>query len=154
MKILVFLVMTFSLLITEEALATQARVDPEGIYAHQIAHLFFMFAMVMLIYWLRQRKFVRHSGWRYIQYTAFFFILWNVNVMLVHFLDEQAMLITVERISNWHIRVSSSLGRWAEITYYLARLDHLICVPALLFLFLGLKKLVAETEKSPGGPLR
>jgi hypothetical protein len=154
MKILVFLVMTFSLLIAEEALATQAHGDPESIYAHQLAHLFFMLSMVMLIYWLRQRKLTRHSGWRYIQYAAFFFILWNVNVMLVHFLDEQAVLITVEKISDWQIRVSSSLGKWAELTYYLARMDHLICLPALLFLFLGLKKLVADTEKSPGGRLR
>jgi hypothetical protein len=154
MKILLFLIITWFLPFTDTVLATQAHATPEGIYAHQLAHLFFMLSMVMLIYWLRQRKLTRHSGWRYIQYAAFFFILWNVNVMLVHFLDEQAMLITVERISTWQIRLSSSLGKWAEITYYLVRLDHLICVPALLFLFLGLKKLVADTEKSPGGRLR
>ena len=154
MKTLLFLVMTFSFLVAEKALATQAHGDPEGIYAHQLAHLFFMLSMVILIYWLRQRKLARHTGWRYIQYAAFFFILWNVNVMLVHFLDEQAMLITVERISTWQIRVSSSSGKWTEITYYVARLDHLICVPAFLFLLLGLKRLVADTETSPEDSLR
>ncbi len=154
MKILLFLIIICFLPFTGTALATQAHGDPEGIYAHQFAHLFFMLSMVILIYWLRQRKLARHTGWRYIQYAAFFFILWNVNVMLVHFLDEQAMLITVEKISTWQIKVSSSLGKWAGITYYVARLDHLICVPALLFLLLGLKRLVAETEKSTEEGLR
>lgn len=154
MKILLFLIITCFLPFTDTALATQAQGTPEGIYAHQLAHLFFMVSMVILIYWLRQRKLTSHTGWRYIQYAAFFFILWNVNVTLVHFLDEQAMLITVERISTWQIRVSSSLGKWAEITYYVARLDHLICVPALLFLLLGLKRLVADTEKSTEDGLR
>jgi hypothetical protein len=149
MKTLLFLILTFFLPLTKAALATQAHGDPEGIYAHQLAHFFFMLSMVILIYWLRQRKLVRQTGWKYIQYAAFFFIVWNANVMLVHFFDEQAMLITVENISTWQIRVSSYIGKWAEITYYVAKMDHLICVPALLFLFLGLKKIVTETKKSP-----
>jgi hypothetical protein len=135
--------------LTKAALATPAHGDPEGIYVHQLAHLFFMLSMVILTYRLRQRKLVRQTGWKYIQYAAVFFILWNANVMLVHFLDEQAMLVTVENISTWQIRVSSSIGRWAEITYYIAKLDHLSCVPALLFLFLGLRKLGTETKRSP-----
>jgi hypothetical protein len=154
MKILLFLTLTFFLSFTEETLATQTHGHPEGIHAHQLAHLFFMLSMAIFIYWLRQRKLVRNIGWRYIQYAAFFFILWNVSVVFVHFLDEQAVLITVERISTWRIMVSSSLGRWAEIAYYVARLDHLICVPALLFLFLGLRKLVEETEKSTEDEVR
>jgi hypothetical protein len=151
MKNLLFLIITLFWMCPEMARATQAHGDPEGIYAHQLAHLFFIFSMMILIYWLRQRKLIRVLGWKYIQFAAFCFILWNVNVILVHFLDEQALLITVERISTWRIMVTSSMGRWIEIVYYMVRLDHLICVPALFFLFLGLKKLVqSETEKSSG----
>jgi hypothetical protein len=149
MKTLLWLILTFFLPLTKAALATQAHGDPEGIYVHQLAHLFFMLSMVILIYWLRQRKLVRQTGWKYIQYAAFFFIIWNVNVMLVHFFDEQTMLIKVENVSTWHIRVSSQIGKWTEITYYAAKMDHLICVPALFFLFLGLKKIGTETKKSP-----
>jgi hypothetical protein len=149
MKTPLCLILTFFLPLTETALATQAHGDPEGIYVHQLAHLFFMLSMVILIYWLRQRKLVGQTGWKFLQYAAVFFILWNASVMLVHFLDEQARLVTVENITTWQIRVSSSMGRWAEITYCIAKLDHLICVPALLFLFLGLRKLVTETKKSP-----
>jgi hypothetical protein len=148
MKTLLSLIITFLLPNTGAALATQTHFAPEGIYAHQLAHFFFMFSMVMLIYRIRQRKLVNQAGWKHIQYAAFFFILWNINVMLVHFLDEQALLITVERISARQINVSSSVGKWVEIIYYVAKLDHLICVLALLFFFLGLKKLAAEIVKS------
>lgn len=38
------------------ALATQSHGAPEGIYAHQIAHIFFMFSMGFFIHWLRDKK--------------------------------------------------------------------------------------------------
>jgi len=30
--------------------------------------------------------------------------------------------------------------------YYAAKLDHLLCVPALLFLFFGLRRLLKDAE--------
>jgi len=154
MKLLLLLIISFFLPFPEVASATQVHGTPEGIYTHQLAHLFFMLSMMLLIYRLRQRKLIKHTGWRYIQYAAFFLILWNADVMLVHFIDEQTMLITMEKVGDRHIRVESSLGKWVEITYLVATLDHFICVPAFLFLFLGLRKLVTETEKSPEDQLR
>jgi hypothetical protein len=155
MKKLLYSILILFLMFPETTQAAQVHGDSEGIYARQLAHLFFMLSMMILIYWLRQRKLIKVIGWKYIQYAAFFFILWNINVMLVHFLNEQALIITVERISTWRILVTSSMGRWLEIVYFAARLDHLICVPALLFLFLGLRKLVQEeTEKSSGNVIR
>ncbi len=144
MKILHCGFAAFLLLFPGMAMATQAHGDPEGIYVHQLSHLFFMFSLVIFIYWLRTRKLMEKSGWRMIQYAAFFFIIWNLNVIGVHFLDEQSMWVMVENIGTWHMRVSSSLGGWMETIYYVAKMDHLICVPALLFLFLGLKKLADE----------
>ncbi|MFO8082937.1 MAG: hypothetical protein R6U27_01305 [Desulfobacterales bacterium] len=145
MKILFFGVITFFLLLPDMTMATQAHGDPEGIYAHQLAHLFFMLSMVIFIYWLRQRNLIAKSGWRYIQYAAFCFILWNISVILVHLSDEQTMWVRVQQVDTRHIQVLSSLGSWMEAIYYLAKMDHLICVPALLFLFFGLKKLADET---------
>jgi len=57
-------------LVSEPALATQAHNAPEGLYAHQLAHVFFIISMGVLIYWLRERKLVQAVGWRYIQYAA------------------------------------------------------------------------------------
>ena len=137
------------LVVPDAALATQAHGAPEGIYAHQLAHAFFAAAMVLFIYWLRQRNLILQKGWRYIQYAAVFLILWNINVLVVHLLDEQLNLIVVESMGTWLMRIESEAGRWLEIYYYCSKMDHLLCVPALLFLFLGLRRLVVDSE-SPG----
>ena len=50
------------ILAPNSALATQGHGGIEGVYAHQIAHLFFIISMGGLIYWLRQRGLVREKG--------------------------------------------------------------------------------------------
>jgi len=140
------------LLIAEPAFATQAHSAPEGLYAHQLAHIFFIVSMGVLIYWLRERQLVRAVGWRYIQYAALFFILWNLDAFSVHLLEEQLAVIDVRRIDPWRISITAAHQPSVLIwLYYAAKLDHLLCVPALLFLYFGLRRLLKETEaKSPG----
>ncbi len=136
----VFLTVFFS---AQPALATQGHGGIEGVYAHQFAHLFFLFAMGSLIYWLRDRNLVREPGWRMIQYAALFLILWNVDALLVHALDDQFALIQVQRIGMWQIRLTDSLPHnGLKLVYYIAKLDHLLCVPALIFLYVGLRRLL------------
>jgi len=136
-----------------QALATQAHGAPEGIIAHQLAHIFFIVSMGILIFWLRERGLVRQAGWRYIQYAALFLALWNADTFTVHLLDEQLALVTVDRLDVWRIRISTAGGApWLGWFYYLAKLDHLLCVPALLFLYFGLKRLRGQKElRTPGG---
>lgn len=127
----------------------------EGIYVHQIAHLFFMISMGFFIHWLRRRQLVKESGWRYIQYMAFFFILWNLDVFILHLLDEQLGVVQVNLIDLTHIRIQTANGmRWLEIFYYLARLDYLFCVPALFFLNLGLSHLVSASHSQTADAIR
>ncbi len=123
--------------------ATQGHGAPEGLYAHQFAHIFFIVSMGILIYWLRSRRLVKDSGWRFIQYSALFFILWSIDTFLVHLLDEQFDLIRVTRIGNWQLEIVDPFGGNAlGVFYYFAKLDHLLCVPALLFLYAGLRRLL------------
>ena len=135
------------LLDADAVLATQAHGAPEGIYAHQAAHIFFIIAMGILIYWLRARGLVRESGWRFIQYSALFFILWSVDTFLVHLLDEQLNFIQVTRIGPWQIRIDDPFNNnILGIFYYIIKLDHLLCLPALLFLYAGLKRLFVNSD--------
>mgnify|MGYP000040060470 FL=1 len=136
------------------ALATQGHAGIEGVWVHQFAHLFFLFSMMLLIYWLRQAGLVKVPGWRYIQYAALFFILWNADTLLVHFLDEQIRAVRVASLGDWQIQVSAVGGRgWLAAVYYLAKLDHLLCVPAMVCLWLGLRHMLKEAapEESAGG---
>jgi hypothetical protein len=143
------------LLSAEPALATQAHNAPEGLYAHQLAHIFFIVSMGVLIYWLRERRLVRSVGWRHIQYAALFFILWNLDAFFVHLLDEQLAVIDIRRISLWDIHITAaSQSKTLIWLYYAAKLDHLLCVPALLFLYFGLRRLLKETEMTSSGRVR
>jgi hypothetical protein len=122
--------------------ATQTHGEPEGLVVHQIAHLFFTFTMGLLIYWLRKRGLVSRQGWRHIQYAAIFFIAWNLDAFLSHWLLEQTGFITVENIEGMQLRITTIEDlHWLTEVYYLTKLDHLLCVPAMLFLLLGLRRL-------------
>jgi len=146
-KILPVAALTLALLgITTPALATQTHGQPEGLYVHQIAHLFFIISMGILEFWLRQRSLVREPGWKYIQLAAVLFILWNLNAMAVHFLDEQIHFLKVYRIDQWQLQITAAGDSHAlPLLYYVLKLDHLLCVPAMVCLYLGLKSLLKNT---------
>ena len=150
-------VLTLSLLsIATPAMATQTHGQPEGLYVHQIAHLFFIISMGILEFWLRRRNLVREPGWKYIQLAAVFFILWNANAFAVHFLDEQVNFLKVSVVDQWHITISvTGESKGVALLYYILKLDHLLCVPAMICLYLGLKSLLKDTEniKEPSNPL-
>ncbi len=133
-------------------LAVQEHGAPEGIYSHQGAHLFFTASMGLLIYWLRQRRLVREAGWRYIQYAALFFILWNLDAFIAHFLDEQSGILDTAMAAPGQIRieVGENLTALAWF-YYMAKLDHLLCVPAMLFLYAGLRRLLKDAGQRHEG---
>jgi hypothetical protein len=134
------------------AWATQTHGGFEGLYVHQLAHLFFAFSMALLIFWLRKWRLTISLSWRYIQYAALFLIAWNVDAMASHWLQEQSGLITVQNIAPMDIRITSAEGwQWLIEVYYLTKLDHLLCVPALVFLFLGLRRLLSTALLKNGG---
>jgi hypothetical protein len=129
--------------------ATQTHGEPEGLFVHQMSHLFFIFSMGLLIYWLRQRELVKQKAWCYIQYGALLFILWNIDTFGVHLLDEQGDLIRIQRLDDWHIQIDMGARyRSLGFIYYIAKLDHLLCVPALFYLYLGLKRLYNSEGQS------
>ena len=66
-------------------------------------------------------------------------------------LDEYTHLVRIERIGNWQVLLSSASGNaMVEIFYYLVKLDHLWCVPALVLLYIGLRRLAGEAGGSSG----
>jgi len=128
--------------------ATQLHASSEGIITHQIGHLFFLFSMVALIFTITDKGLDRQKGWRLIQYSAFFFILWNLDAITAHFFDNQIHAVKIENISFGKMRIitnnDSSLLAWF---YYVLKLDHLLCVPAMLFLYKGLSNLVEDQKQ-------
>lgn len=136
------------ILLPMEANATQLHDSSEGIITHQVGHVFFLFSMVVLMFTITGKGLDKQRGWRLIQYSAFFFIIWNLDVITAHFFDNQIHVVKMENISLDHIRViasnDSAILAW---TYYGLKLDHLLCVPAMLFLYKGLSSLVKEQRQ-------
>jgi hypothetical protein len=138
----------------EEVLATQVHKGLEGLVGHQIGHIFFIFSMGILIYWLRERKLIRETGWRFVQYAALFFILWNLDALVVHYLDGRHDLFQTIDEGTWDARIHLLEGpKGLAVLYYLVKMDHLLCLPAIVFLYLGLRQLLKQDQasRSQGG---
>jgi hypothetical protein len=133
------------LLTAGSAGATQTHGDPEGLYVHQISHIFFLFSMGLLVYWIRIRRLIENTGWRYIQYSAILFMVWTADAFFAHLLDENYTWVHVIRVDAWHIHIDAS-NPFIMVIYYLLKLDHVWCVPAMLFLLLGVKRLNIESR--------
>jgi hypothetical protein len=145
-------ILTGLLLWAAPALATQTHGAPEGLYVHQLAHVFFIVSMGSLEFWLRQRNLVLEPGWKYLQLAAILFILWNIDAMMVHLMDEHLDIMGITKVDLWNIRVESFQGQYSlALLYYLLKLDHLLCVPAMFFLYKGLRRLVADAGGGDAG---
>ena len=149
-KILKFLpiqILAGLILLPGPAWAIQLHLTSEGIITHQLGHLFFLVSMVALIFTLSGKGLDKQKGWRLIQYSAFFFILWNLDAVFGHFLDNQIHVVKIENLSFSRMRMEvhndSSALYWV---YYALKLDHLLAVPAMLLFFRGLSTLVKEQQ--------
>jgi hypothetical protein len=141
-----------SVLVPDELLAIQSHGESEGIVVHQMGHFFFFVSMGAFIYWLREGRLVGHAGWRYIMLFAMFMGVWNLDVLLMHYLDEQGRLIEVTKTGPWTVMITNVTGSdMLSMIYYLGKLDHLLCVPALFFLYLGLKRIKGSLESNSSG---
>ena len=137
--------LAYLLLSAQAATATQVHGPPEGLYAHQMAHILFIFSLIALVYWLRERSLVEDSGWRYVQYAAFFLILWNMDAVLAHYLDGRGRLFELINAGSWNCRIRFVHGSdKVALLYYFAKLDHLFCVPGIMFLYMGLRRLLKQ----------
>ncbi len=137
----------------DPAWATQTHGEPEGLVVHQMAHLFFAVSMGTLSYWLGARGLTVRRGWRYIRYGAVGLICWNLNAFIVHLLDEQTDLIGVQQVDPLTLFLAPRPGyELLAPLYYVVKLDHLWCVPAMIFLYFGLRCLLRESKAGDAPP--
>jgi len=142
------LIMLCALASPESSWAFQSHPAPEGLYVHQLAHGFFIVAMGILIYWLQVNDFVRQRGWRLIQTACILLILWNADAILGHWVEERVSSEAVIGEPDWTQRIV--LDSVMTRLYYMLKLDHLLCVPALVCLFLGIRSLYKGALKEEG----
>lgn len=132
-------------LVPASAYAFQSHPAPEGLYAHQLAHVFFLIAMVFLAYWLEFNQLTAHRGWRLIQGACILFILWNLVAVAGHWVEEQMPREDLQGDPDWTQRIDLT-AHTLNYVYYFLKLDHLVCVPAMICLLLGVRALYKDVE--------
>lgn len=137
------------LLLPDQAWALQSHALPEGIYVHQLAHLFFAAALGYL-FWDIGRNAFPGKGWRYLQFFCVLMILWNILAFSGHWLGFHIADSDIIQTSGYFSSQIMGPISGIKLIYFCATLDHLLSVPALFFLFLSLRSLYhspEETEK-------
>lgn len=140
-------------IVPRTAQAIQLHNEAEGIIVHQAGHAIFLLSMLTLIFSISGKGLSGEKGWRLIQYSAVVFILWNLDTLLAHFIDNQINAVHVEMLSLWEMKITAlDDNQYLAGLYYLLKLDHLLVVPAIFLFYLGLSNLLKEAEKSDVTP--
>lgn len=126
------------------ALALQPHGPPEGLYVHQMAHLLFAGALLFLLLQMRRQGLIKTAGFRQIVWACWLFILWNALAFTGHWAE---VVLSVQDFSGEGLSrclIMSTISAWI---YYVAKLDHLVLVPAFFLLARGLKLLFHRPQE-------
>lgn len=146
-------ILSFTILLLLQAVdawALQPHGGGEGFYIHQMAHVFFMGTLTYLYLHTRRTQDPDSRGWRYLRLFCILLFFWNLMAFIGH---ESAVHLTADDFSDlgtWHEHLLSPLDA-LKFTYFVAKMDHFLTVPALLALFFSLRSfyLVAREETKP-----
>lgn len=127
------------------AAAVQAHGDAEGLFVHQLSHLFFILSMGGLAYWIGRNGLAGIPGWRSIRASALLFLLWSLDAFLVHAMDAAGGWGAVRSAGPGHLEIADPFA----FLSYLARMDHLLLVPALFMFHRGLRRMVRKEGTRP-----
>jgi len=120
-----------------EALAVQQHGGAEGLVAHQIGHALFVAGIGYLLYKIYQVG-LKSSGWFEFKTFLWLIIAWNLLTFSGHWMREYVDPAKFSRL-NRHV-ISYNVESFADAYFYLTRLDHLLLVPAFIFLFFSLRR--------------
>ena len=135
------------LLTPDQAWALQSHGATESIYVHQLAHLFYSAALGYL-FWDVGRNAVPGKGWRYLQIFCVLMILWNLVAFSGHWLGFHIADSDIIHPSGYFSSQITGPLSVIKLIYFSATLDHLLSVPALVFLFLSLRCLYRSSDEA------
>lgn len=126
------------------AWAVQSHGAPEGLYVHQLAHIFYTAAMCYLFWDIRRSEF-ESKGWRFLQIFCVFIVLWNIVAFTGHSLSSYVADAHLTREGGYLTTRLEGPFDFIKTLYYFTKLDHLFSVPALFFLYLAMKSLYEKS---------
>ncbi|NQS71910.1 MAG: hypothetical protein HQQ73_07120 [Desulfobulbaceae bacterium] len=121
-----------------DALALQIHGGPEGLYVHQMAHVHYFFALVFFLWYIRRAAFTSR-GWQFLQLFCLLMGLWNILAFVGHIAATHVEPTSL--VQDSHYLTTRLLPPYSvnNLVFYLAKLDHLLCVPALFCLYMAIR---------------
>lgn len=119
------------------AYGVQSHGGAEGLVSHQLGHLLFTLAIVVLLLQLTRS---RSSGPGWYEFRGFLWVIffWNILTFTGHWMREGMAAEFFIRQDN---RITAfQVDSFANLIFYLTRLDHLLLVPAFFMLLLAIRK--------------
>ena len=113
---------------------------------HQMAHLIFSAALIFLLYILHFRPIGSGRAWKYFKLALFFFLAWNLNTFLVHWLSIRLPDEYFCGSPIWAQRLGPPITG-EVLAYYLGGFDHLLCLPGMYFLMHSLRLFGRDLER-------
>ena len=146
-----FLAFFFScfLILPANAWALQSHGAPEGLYVHQMAHVFFFLALVYL-YWDISRSSFSGRGWVYLKIFCVLMLFWNIVAFVGHAVAIHIDVHIVPEAGYLHSRIQGPITLHKAI-FFITKFDHLLAVPALFFLYIGMRSLYRSSIKQHAG---
>ena len=153
MKLSIYTILFFTpflivVLLYRDAWALQTHGGVEGVVVHQFAHIQYLGALGYLFWDIRRSSFVG-VGWLYLQRFCLLMMAWNGIAFIGHFAQMklgEGSISTEDGYLSALLLLPVTFDKWV---YYITALDHLVCVPALFFLYLAMRSFYRslDTEK-------
>lgn len=146
--VLGFLVFSGLFLWVPSAFAIQAHGGREGFYVHQGAHLFWVFSIGRVACGICASSAIEERAWRFIATGFWLLTAWNLWAFTGHIVEE---LIPKENFIAHSVDGSPLflVDSWVSMAYYVLKMDHLVCVPALAYLYFGLRAMASDLPDRP-----
>jgi hypothetical protein len=128
------------------AWAIQTHTNPEGLYAHQMGHLAFLGAMIYVCWQIWRRGLLFRRGFHYLYWACLLFGVWNILTFIGHWAEERLNPAAIDSGGGYFYR-QLQIHDLNGLIYYLATLDHLILIPALLLYYLALRTFWSEPRE-------
>lgn len=110
----------------------------EGLIIHQLAHIVFAVSMGGMALRILRSPLSKDRSWRRFSIGAILLVVWNLWAFIGHQL-ELAVSARHFHIDQPDLAPTIEIHTPIDLLYYVYKMDHLICVPAMVFFFLGLK---------------
>jgi len=138
-----------SLFIPANAWALQSHGAPEGLYVHQMAHIHFILALGYL-YWDIRRSSFAGKGWSYLLAFSLFMLCWNIVAFVGHAVAGHVDPHIISATGGYLQGRIQGPYDLQTVIFYIAKFDHILAVPALFFLYMGMRTLYHSVEKHAG----